>query len=377
MSNEKASETSRSLSLDVFRGLTIAGMILVNNGVTGDRYGALEHADWNGFTPTDLVFPCFVFIMGISIILSMSRRTGTGQGRGKLLGHIFYRAALIFFLGVLWSIDPMKSISDELAHVRVMGVLQRLALCYLFTSIIVMFTKKRGQIILFGFCLASYWVLMKCVPVPGYGAGILTREGNFAGYIDRLLLSNHLYTPNWDPEGLLHTLPAIGTCLLGVLTGHWLRSEKSLTEKMAGLFVAGNIFMLAGCVMNHYFPINKNLWSPSYVCLTGGIAMNICAAAVWFVDFKGCEKITKPFIWLGANPLFAYLMSMLMTGILMVIPVARVAGQQVMLRAYIFNHLFLSWLNPKNANLAFVLSYVLLWTGITGLMYKKKWFVKI
>jgi len=373
----QVAETRRALSLDVFRGLTIAGMILVNTHMGTDRYGVLEHAAWHGFTPTDLVFPSFVFIMGVSIVMSMSNRSKLGQSAVKRIFHVFYRAAIIFTLGLLWHLDPLSSILPQFADIRIMGVLQRLALCYLFTSLIVMYAGKRGQTAAFVFCLALYWFLMKYVTINGYGGGDLSREHNLAAYFDNLLLKGHLHTANWDPEGLLHTIPAIGSCLLGALAAHWIRTDKSIHEKTAGLFVAGGIFMLAGFVLDRYFPINKNLWSPSYVCLAGGLDMSIYAGCIWFVDFKGYRRISMPFVYLGMNSLFAYLISDLLKGVMSIIPVAGSGAHRVMLIDYVFNHVFAPCFSPKTGSFMFSFSYVLLWMCITGLMYRKKWFVKI
>jgi predicted acyltransferase len=240
-----------------------------------------------------------------------------------------------------------------------------------------MYTGKRGQLAAFVACVGGYWLMMKCVPVPGHGAGDLSRFGNLAGYIDRHVFHAHLHKPGWDPEGLLHTLPAIGTCLLGALTGHWIRGEKSLPEKAAGLFTAGNICIVAGLILDRYFPINKNLWSPSYVFLCGGLSMSIHAACIWFVDIRGRNKATMPFVYMGMNPLFAYLMSSLVLAIFNLIPVAKAAGGTVTLKPYVFDHFYASWLSIKTASMCFALSYVVFWILVTGLMYKKKWFVKI
>jgi predicted acyltransferase len=369
----------RSYTLDVFRGLTIACMIIVNTHMGKARYTVLEHAPWNGFTPTDLVFPSFAFIIGVSIIYSMSNRHKLGQSDAKQILHIFYRAAIIFMLGLLWHLNPLKNPIPQFASVRIMGVLERLALCYFFTSIIAMYFGKRGQAVFFVFFLALYWILMKYVPVPGCGAGSLVRACNLDGYIDNIVLKGHLYAynPGWDPEGILHTLPAISTCLLGALTAHWLRGEKTLPEKMAGVFVAGNIFIFAGLVLDRFFPINKNLWSPSYVLLAGGLSMSVYAVCLWFVDYKKYNKFALPLVFLGMNSLFAYLISDLLKGIMSIIPVAHEAGQKVMLIDYIFNHFYQAVFSPKNASFLFSLSYSILWMGLTGLMYRKKWFVKI
>ncbi|MEW6202167.1 MAG: DUF5009 domain-containing protein, partial [bacterium] len=270
---ETKDKPKRLLSLDVFRGITIAGMILVNNhGPDATPYAPLRHADWHGWTPTDLVFPFFVFIMGVSMAFSFARRTESGHSKRNFLRHIVKRSVILFVLGLLWNFDIMK-----LPYWRIMGVLQRLALVYLFASLIVLYTRRRGQAISAAALLALYWALMKLVPVPGFGAGDLSREGNLAGYIDNLLLKGYLYTPTWDPEGLLHTIPAIAGGLIGCLVGHWIRSDKGITEKISGLAVAGNIFIVAGLILHSWFPINKNLWSPSYVIFISGLAMNFLA----------------------------------------------------------------------------------------------------
>lgn len=363
----------RYLSLDVFRGITIAGMILVNNRGGKTAYAPLNHAAWNGWTPTDLVFPFFVFIMGVAIAFSFANRGVAGQGRGRIYRHIVIRAAVLFALGLLASYDPAKG----LAQLRIMGVLQRLALCYLFASLIAMNAGTRGLAAWAAGLAALYWLLMKTVPVPGFGAGDLTREGNLAAYIDNLLLKGHLYTPNWDPEGLLHTLTAISTCLIGALAGHYIRSEKSITEKVSGLFAAGVALVPLAYILNYWFPINKNLWSPSYVALTGGLAICLLALCLWLIEFKGRTGWTPPFAALGVNPLFAYLISGLLMNMLTWPSFAQPGGGRIELKDWITQHVYLSWAGPYNGSLLFALSYVALWMGITALMRRKKIIIKI
>lgn len=365
---------SRYWSLDVFRGITIAGMILVNNAGDGaHRYTVLEHAAWDGWTPTDFVFPFFVFILGVAVAFSFSNRTDMGQDRGKLILHILKRTSIIFALGLIGNYDP----GPGLAHLRIMGVLQRLALVYLFVSLIAMWSGTRGRVIWAVVMLGAYWLLMKLVPVPGYGAGDLTREGNLAGYIDNILLKGHLYTPNWDPEGILHTLPAIASGLIGLLTGEWLRSARLTPEKVAGMFAVGSVLIVAGQCLHPLFPINKNLWSPSYVLFVGGLAMSFLAFCVWLVDYQGKKKWSMGFVVLGTNSLFIYLISGLMRTILTNVPMTTSAGERVDLWKYLFVDVYSKAFGLLNGSLFLSLSYVAIWIGIAALLYRKRIFIKV
>lgn len=367
---------TRFLSLDVFRGITIAGMILVSDG--GDqKYPILEHAAWDGWTIADLVFPLFVFIVGVTIAFSLSRRHDTGQSGGKLVLHVLRRTIILFLLGIIYYIQYFAGLTSIITHLRIMGVLQRIALVYFFTSIIVMFTGRRAQIGVTAFLLALYWALMKLVPVPGFGAGVLTREGNLAGYIDNIFLKGHLYAQTWDPEGLLHTIPAIATGLLGALAGHWLREKKELPEKIAGLLIAGNILVVLGFIVNPYFPINKNLWSPSFVLLTGGFAMILLAFCVWLIDFKGKKTWPMPFVFLGANSLLTYFLSGLLGDILSSIPVTKSAGKTVYLWDFVYHNILTPIAGPLNGSLLFSLLYIVLWMALMSILYRKKIFVKV
>ena len=219
----KAGKVGRLVSLDAFRGATMAFMILVNNPGDGRHsYWPLQHAEWNGWTPTDVVFPSFLWIVGVAITLSLGRRLARGDSRSELLRQAVRRAAILFVLGVLVYAYPAFNLGTQ----RILGVLQRIAICYLAASAIYLFTRVRGQIVWIVSLMAAYWLLMAFAPVPGYGAGRLDVEGNFAHYIDRIVLGSHNYrhTRTWDPEGIVSTLPAIATCLLGVLAGHIVRA---------------------------------------------------------------------------------------------------------------------------------------------------------
>jgi len=262
----------RLLSLDAFRGLTVAGMILVNNpGDWGHIYAPLEHAPWNGWTPTDLIFPFFLFIVGVSITFALGQSAGSGSQEG-VIGKILKRSLTLFLLGLFLNFFPKFDITT----VRIPGVLQRIALVYLACSLIFLKTTPRQQLYILAGLLVGYWFLLTVVPVPGVGYANLEPTTNLAAWLDRIIITPaHVYkaTKVWDPEGLLSTLPAISTGTLGLLVGTWLRSNRPATDKVAWLFTAGCLLTLAGLLWNGFFPINKALWTSSYVLLAGGLAM--------------------------------------------------------------------------------------------------------
>ncbi|HEX8922829.1 MAG TPA: DUF5009 domain-containing protein, partial [Pyrinomonadaceae bacterium] len=356
----------------------IAGMILVNNpGTWGAIYSPLKHAEWHGWTPTDLIFPFFLFIVGISITLAFARRVEAGKNQSDLLLKICKRSAIIFALGLFLNGFPYF----DLAEIRIPGVLQRIALCYFVASLIFLKTSWRTQAIIAASLLLLYWVLMTLVPVPGFGAGDLGKEGNLAAYVDRQLLGPHIWKQGkvFDPEGLLSTLPAIATTLFGVLTGHWLRSRRTQLEKVAGLFFAGACAVMVGWVWHFFFPINKSLWTSSYTVFTAGMALQMLAICYWLVDIKGYRSWAKPFVIFGVNALalfvFSGLLSRLMTDKHWQLP--RANGSMGNLQASIFDHLFASWATPINASLLYALTYILFWLLLMWLLYRKNIYIKV
>jgi predicted acyltransferase len=368
---------SRTLSLDVFRGLTLAGMILVNNEGDWDlAYYQLKHTAWHGFTLADLVFPSFVFIMGVAVAFNASGRNIVGGAPARSdWPHILKRVVILFSLGLLLNFDPSRL---TLAHYRIPGVLQRIALSYIFCTLLVTFTGKRVQVAAAAGLLALYWALMKLVPVPGFGAGDLSMQGNLVAFIDNYLIPGHLFKPVWDPEGILSTLPAISTGLIGVAAGHWLREKRPETEKISGLLVWGFILIAAGLAANHWFPINKNLWSPSFVLYTGGLAMNGLALCMWFVDFKQIKFWTAPFVVLGVNSITAYFFSEFMMGVTIVLPVAHsAAGKTITLREYFFGSILVPVIGPCNGSLIYALVCLAITITVVGVLYKKKIFIRI
>jgi predicted acyltransferase len=366
----------RMLSLDVFRGLTIAGMILVNNpGTWGAIYGPLKHAEWHGWTPTDLIFPFFLFIVGISITLAFARRVESGDDQYDLLLKIFKRSAIIFGLGLFLNGFPFFN----LAEIRIPGVLQRIAVCYLAASLIFIKTRWRTQAIIIVALLLVYWILMTVVPVPGFGAGDLGKEGNLAAYIDRWLLGNHIWKGGvvFDPEGLLSTMPAISTTLAGILTGHWLRSHRTQLEKAVGLFFAGACAVTLGWAWHSFFPINKSLWTSSYVVFTAGMALELLAICYWLVDIKNYRRWAQPFVIFGVNALALFVFSGLLSKLMGIIKLPRGDGQLIALQPFIFRNLFASWASPVNASLLFAVTYVLFWLFLMWLLYRKNIFIKV
>ena len=367
---------NRLLSLDVFRGMTIAAMTLVNNpGTWSAIYWPLEHAEWNGWTPTDLVFPFFLFIVGVSITLAFGRRLEEGAPTRPLYLKVVKRALIIFGLGLLLNGFPLFHLST----IRIPEVLQRIAVCYLIAGLIFLSTKLRTQAIIAVALLIIYWIVMTKIAAPGFSAGDLTKEGSLASYVDRLVFGPHVWRQAkvYDPEGILSTIPAISTALFGILTGHWLRTERSQFEKAAGLFVAGAFCVMIGWAMNPFFPINKALWTSSYVVFTAGLGLQLLALCYWLVDIKGYKRWAWPFIVFGMNAIALFVGSDLMVILMGRIKVPLADGSQTSLQGWIFENLFLSWASPINASLAYAIWFVLLWLFLMWLLYRKKIFIRI
>jgi predicted acyltransferase len=364
----------RMASLDVFRGLTIAGMTLVNNpGTWGAIYSPFAHAEWHGWTPTDLVFPFFLFIVGVSITLALGRRAEGGGPRKTLYLKILRRSAIIFGLGLVLAGFP----GYDLSTLRIPGVLQRIAVCYLVASVVFLHTRWRAQAVIAAALLVLYCVLMTYVPAPGFAAGDLSMEGNLAAYVDRALLGGHTWKPLYDPEGILSTIPAVATTLAGVLTGHWLRSRRADMEKVAGMFVAGAAAVVLGWAWGFWFPVNKALWTSSFVLLTAGLGLQLLAACLWLVDVKGYRRWALPFIVFGTNALALYFLSGLFAQLIDLVKVGGEGGRQVALKTYVFQNFFAPLGAPKTASLLFALCFVLLWLAVMYVFYRKRIFIKV
>jgi predicted acyltransferase len=377
----------RLMALDVFRGLTIAGMLLVNNpGTWSAVYDPLEHAPWHGWTPTDLIFPFFLFIVGVTTHLSISARRARGDADAEIVRQILRRGAVIVLLGLFLAAIPMSLdlavYPAQLASLRIPGVLQRIGIVYIAAALLSLRTSTRRQIVVIAILLVGYWLAMTLLPVPGRPADVppLAEPAlTLSAYIDRLLLDGHLWqaTKTWDPEGPLSTLPAVATAMLGVLTGRWLAVRTALSDRLAALFAVGSLITVAGMVWSWWFPINKNIWTSSYVLFTGGVAALTLATCMWLIDARRITWWTKPFVIFGMNPIAAYVGAQGMARLMYTTIKVPHGEGEVPLQRVIFEGGFASWLDPHNASLLFAVTYVLVWLGVVWLLYRRGIFLKV
>ncbi len=455
------SSQNRLVSLDVFRGMTIAGMVLVNNpGTWAHIYDPLEHAAWHGLTPTDWIFPFFLFIVGIAIPIALSKRITEGI-TGKVYWKIASRAAMIFGLGLAMSIVPFfqfaatdapdalkmliwlamtaglfflllrnfkvagiliavsiagiigmnlggyNVVAYNFGTMRIPGVLQRIAVCYLVVSLIFLHTNWKQQLGIAIALLLGYWLLMTQIAVPGCEITTINDKAcNLAAYLDRVILTeNHIWRAGkvFDPEGILSTLPAIATTISGVLAGTWLTSVPPAvaggdssaadgrtdrvynsppataggTDKSAGLFFFGTVMLALGYIWNIYFPMNKSLWTSSYVLATSGIALLTLAACYWLIDIKGNQRWAKPFVIFGVNALPLFVFSGIFARMIGAYRVTGPDGQPVALQKWIYENVFLSIAQPVDASLMYAITFILFWLFLMWLLYRKRIYVKV
>lgn len=381
-SNGTVSPAGRLASLDMFRGLAIAGMVLVNNpGSWQHVYPPLLHAEWHGFTPTDLVFPAFLFAVGMAIPFSMAGYAkGGADGRTRLYGRVARRVVFLFALGLLlnattpllqWALHG-KAI--DWGALRILGVLQRIALAYLVAMIVVLAFGPRGRAAAVAVLLLGYWALMTLVPVPEHGAGDLTPDGSLGAYIDRLILTApHLYQGRFDPEGLLGTLPAAGTVLLGVFAGDFLRHASRTGRTTALLLGAGVVCLGAGWIWGLVFPINKALWTSSYVLYSAGWCLLVMAACYEAVEVRGWHAVGWPLQVLGVNAIALFVGSGIVARILLV---GRVADGRSVYQ-WLYDSLFVPWAGALNGSLAFAIATVIVWWLVLYLLYRRGWFLRL
>ena len=450
-----AEKNSRLISLDVFRGMTIAGMVLVNNPGTSPVYWPLDHAEWNGLTPTDWIFPFFLFIVGVSISISLGRRKDAVQANDrsiyvkivsrslsiyllgaavsvlpffqfqssdapdwlKMLDWLLWAAALLFLLlrnykmaGMLAGIAILgiavmnlagyNIVSYDFSTIRIMGVLQRIAVCYLVTSLIFLHTNWKQQIYIAAALLLGYWFLITMVPVPGCEVTTMNDKAcNLAAYIDRMIITEpHIWRFGkvYDPEGILSTIGAIVTTISGVLTGTWLlRSDKgrvtsdeqtdsslitvnSSLNKVSGLFFFGIVLFALGWIWNYFFPFNKALWTSSYVLVTTGLALLVLGCCYWLIDIKGFRSWAKPFVIFGVNALALFVFTGLFARMISAFRVAYTPeGKSISAQKWIVDTIFLQLFQPINASLAYAISFILLWLFFMWLLYRKGIYIKV
>lgn len=391
----------RLLSLDVFRGLTVAGMLLVNNpGSWASIYEPLEHAPWFGWTPTDLIFPFFLLIVGVTTHLSREARRARGESDAAIMRQTARRALTIIGLGLLMTGFPYHqffvhlpggAVFDstttplDLSHWRFTGVLQRIGICYLIAALLTMRTSVRQQIGIVVALLVGYWLALTLIPVPGHGMGALLLSdpgASLAAYVDRAIIGpHHMWIGGggiWDPEGILSSIPAAATAILGVIAGRWIAEPRPLAERLNGLFAVGALGMMAGLVWAWSFPIGKNLWTSSYVVFTAGMACVAIATCAWLIDVRGWRAWTRPFIPFGINPIVAFAASgFLSRFIYTLVKVSRngalVSVQSAMYDSVLAPH----FADPRDASLLFAVIYVAIFYAVLHSMHRRGIIVKI
>lgn len=368
----------RLLSLDVFRGITVAMMTLVNNpGDWGHIYTPLEHSEWNGCTPTDLVFPFFLFIVGVSIVFALESKKADPALHRKLITGIIRRAIILFAIGLILSLFPYF----DFKTVRIPGVIQRIAVVYLIVGLLYIYQTRKAMLITFWVVLIGYYLIMTLIPVPGVGYANLNPETNLGAWIDRSILGEaHLWksSKTWDPEGLLTDLPAVATGIFGVLIGTFLKQkEQPEAEKVSWLFAVGVLAIIAGLLVDLFFPINKALWTSSYVLYAGGLAVIGLTLLYWLIDVQGYKRFTKPFVIFGVNAITVYAFSGIIPRVLGMITFHNSEGKLQNLHEYLYNTFFTPYFSPINASLAGGLTYVLIWYVILWLMYRKNIIIKV
>lgn len=376
MITSSTANSSRLISIDVFRGATIAGMIIViNPGSWKYIYPALRHADWHGLTLADLVFPFFLFIVGVSIVFSFSKSLEQNLSKKKLYLKIIKRTAILFLLGLFINTFP----NFDLTNIRIMGVLQRIALCYLLVSLLFLNTKFLFQLTLAIVLLFIYWAIMEWISVPGVGCGSYAKGNNAAVYLDRFILNGHMgyYEKIGEPEGFISTLPSLSTTLFGVFTGFFLKKKKDPYFTTIILFTLGIIGVLLGLFWSQWLPINKNLWTSSYSILTAGLALMVFSLLYLLIDVLAFKKWAKPFIVFGMNAITVYVLSIVFARLITLPKFSTADGNSYHLKALFYDNILAPLVGNFNASFVYAILYTLLWSGIMWIFYNKKIFIKV
>lgn len=368
------SQPARLVSVDVARGVAIATMLIVNHpGSWGDTYGTLQHADWHGATLADLVFPLFLFVAGVSCVLSVDAATNRGVGRREIMLRSARRSAFLVLLGLglvtfpWWQLDPYS--------MRFPGVLQRIGVSLLIATPVVLWLRVRAQALAAAALLLGYWAVMQYFPVPGVGAAVWEPGQDFAAYLDRLLLgANHLMHESWDPLGVLGTLPAAGNVLLGALAAHWIRHCGSRLRLVAGLTVAGTAAIAIGWLWGLVFPINKNLWTSSYAVFATGWSLLVLAVCYWVFEGRGDRRRwAQPLAALGMNAILIYCLAVLVDNIAWRVRI----GSGASIRSAVYRIAFESWLAPIHASLAFAIAFLIAWILVAMVLVRAGFKVRV
>lgn len=422
-----SSSSQRLASLDVFRGATIAGMMLVNNpGDWGNIWAPWKHKAWDGWTYTDTVFPFFLWIVGVAMMLSFAKRIEKGAEPGELARHVVWRAIVIFFLGLFlagvpslsmtffwvagltWIILQMRKTPSEntsrllmlagagmvvallpmvlpsvfhfegFRTIRIPGVLQRIAVCYLIAGLLALYTSTLTQMVIAIVLLVVYWLAVKFVPVPGYPLGTWTAEGNLGWYIDSTLLKGHTWrgapVPGFDPEGIFSTIPAIVTAMFGMFTGTFLNSKRTREEKTVWMYFAGAALILCGLIMDNWMPINKPMWSSTYAVFMAGLALVVFASCYWVLDVQGWRRWSGFFEIYGQNAITMFVLA----GVFGRLFGMKLFGFERSFKAWYYPTFFQSWLTDLYmASFAHSIVFMLFLYSIAWFMHKRHWIVKV
>ena len=383
------SAPKRLISLDVLRGLTIAFMIMVNNNGGRHAWAQMHHAEWNGFTATDLVFPTFLFVVGVSIVFSFNARLARGATRRQLAWHTVARACILILFGIIVNSFPYF----HFEHMRFYGVLQRIGICYLIVGLSYLWDGRAStKIAALAVVLIGYWILLRWVPVPGAGLPVrdtpfLDKNQNIVAWVDRHLMPGHLYEdyPGHnarDPEGLLSDIPALGTTLIGLLAGLWLRAQRSVKAKTLGLAAGAAALLALGYLWSVWFPLNKKMWTSSYVLVAAGWSLAIFALAYWVCELKGwCRKgwsrsLAWPWLVFGSNAIVAYMISELLGTAIELIHF-RSRGIETNPLVYAHVHWFQHIPDPGWSAFAYSVSYTFLCFIPVWILYRKKIFLRV
>ena len=388
---------ARLVSLDVYRGLTVAGMILVTDpGTYSAVYWPLLHAQWDNPTPTDMIFPSFLFIVGMALTLSFAARIERGFDRSKLALHLLRRSAIIFVLGLAINGFP----DYDWANIRLPGILQRIAVCYLLGGLLYLVCdrpeiqsdvarRRVGNRIIaavIAVLLGIYWVLLKLVPVPDFGAGNLDSRGNLAAYIDRAVFGTHHmwaygttpgYGVTFDPEGILSTAGVLASLLIGVLAGEWMRSAYTTRRKIAGLLGCGAVLLFASWLSHPLLPINKKIWTSTFTLQSSGVSLLAFAFFYWIVDVLRWRRWTPPALVLGTNAILAFVLSTVITTFSDRIHILDANGALLTLHHWLYQHWFASWMLPVHASLGYAMMIVLLNGAILWPLYHRRIFLRV
>lgn len=383
----------RLLSLDVLRGLTIAAMILVNDpGNFRAVYWPLDHAAWNGATPTDIIFPCFLVMVGVSMTLSFAARLARGASHRSLVLHAVRRGVLIVLFGLIINALPFF----HLSHLRIPGVLQRIGVCYTLSALLYLALpgpdegrwRRRREIVIgvvIAILLGGYWLLLKLYPTPGFGAGRLDSLGSLPAVLDRAVFGvRHIwrfaitpgYGPTYDPEGLLSTLPSIATLLLGVLAGEQLRNRTTRKRQSGVLALMGTLLWVVGLALSHWLPLNKRIWTSTFAMVSAGVSILLFAVLVYLIDVRQVRRGWAFLLIFGTNAIFAYVLADLVAIGLDAVHV-RGAGQAVSLHLYAYQRIFATWLQPYHASLAYAVLFVVVIALLVYPLYRRRIFLRL